>query len=594
MVITAACALPFSSSALDASGSLSDSVTYTFNSETGALTISGTGATDDFNYSGDGTSPFLWSNEIKSVVIEDGVTRLGNNLLRGCSNLTSVTFGSSVKEIGKYAIAYCTAITELTLPDGLTTINDHAFNNDRKLETVYLGKSLEVAEDYAFYDCDKLTEISFPKTITSAPTFAVFTCKGLQSINVEDGCEACSSKDGVLYNTDGTTLLKYPCGRTDKTFTVPDEVTVLGPSSIAYNGSLEEIIVGDNVTTLGAYSFRGNANLKSVSWGKNVAEIGRGMFYESKKFESVNVAEGNANFYTLGGVLYATDNSLVLFPPMNQTESLVIPKNVTTILPNAFASCEYLKAVAFEDGTAIESLDDTAFYGAKSIETITLPATVNSIGTRTFEQCVALKTLVIPNPDCALPDDSQAMHKGVSTAPLTVYSYTHCDGTPSTAESYVTKFLGDYTGYFEIRYESLATIPHKLNTGEITATTAATYTKTHRCRVCNNYVKKTYKKTANTFTAKGKTKTVSYKKVKKKNVAVARKDVIVVTKPKGTVSYAKSSGNKKIVVDKKTGKLTVKKGIKKGTYKVKIKVKSDGTNTVKAKTKTVTVTIKVK
>ncbi len=133
---------------------------------------------------------------------------------------------------------------------------------------------------------------------------------------------------------------------------------------------------------------------------------------------------------------------------------------------------------------------------------------------------------------------------------------------------------------------------------------AATYTKTGltagtHCSVCGKIleaqkvVPKLAKK-ANPLTANGKTKTVIYSAVKKKNQTVKRADAITLSKAKGTVNYTKSSGNQKITVDKKTGKITVKKGLKKGTYKVKVKVKAAGDSTYKSKTVTVTVTIKVK
>ncbi len=104
----------------------------------------------------------------------------------------------------------------------------------------------------------------------------------------------------------------------------------------------------------------------------------------------------------------------------------------------------------------------------------------------------------------------------------------------------------------------------------------------------------TIKKDANPMTATGKVVSLKYSKVKKAKQAIARKKAITVSKAKGTVTYAKASGNSKIVVNKTTGNITVKKGLKKGTYKVKIKVTAAGTTNYKKLTKVVTVTIKVK
>ena len=63
----------------------------------------------------------------------------------------------------------------------------------------------------------------------------------------------------------------------------------------------------------------------------------------------------------------------------------------------------------------------------------------------------------------------------------------------------------------------------------------------------------------------------------------------------GSLTFKKVKGNKKIKVNKKTGKITIKKGLKKGTYKVKMKIRAKGNKNYKASSyKTVTFKIKVK
>ncbi len=101
-------------------------------------------------------------------------------------------------------------------------------------------------------------------------------------------------------------------------------------------------------------------------------------------------------------------------------------------------------------------------------------------------------------------------------------------------------------------------------------------------------------KYANTLTVKGKTATFKAKSLKKKAQTIDVKKALAVSKAQGKVTYAKKSGNKKITVNKKTGKITVKKGLKKGTYKVYVKVTAAGNAYYKASAKTVKVTIKVK
>ena len=111
-------------------------------------------------------------------------------------------------------------------------------------------------------------------------------------------------------------------------------------------------------------------------------------------------------------------------------------------------------------------------------------------------------------------------------------------------------------------------------------------------------ITKTFKitKGANKLAVKGKTATVKYKKLKKKYQTLKVSKVIKVTKKgQGKLTYKKVSGNKGITINKKTGKVTVKKGLKKGTYKVKVKVRAAGNKNYKASAwKMVKITIKIK
>ena len=128
---------------------------------------------------------------------------------------------------------------------------------------------------------------------------------------------------------------------------------------------------------------------------------------------------------------------------------------------------------------------------------------------------------------------------------------------------------------------------------------AGTYTVTVTGKgIYTGTTKATYKikKAANTLKIKAKTATVKYSKVKKKAQTLKVSKVITFTnKGQGAKTYVKKSGNKKITIAKKTGKVTVKKGLKKGTYKVKVNVKAKGNANYKASAwKTVTFKITVK
>ena len=150
--------------------------------------------------------------------------------------------------------------------------------------------------------------------------------------------------------------------------------------------------------------------------------------------------------------------------------------------------------------------------------------------------------------------------------------------------------------------------------GTVKATNAGSYTAKAALKTNDNYtyrwpdgttaaktIKWTINKAANTLKIKAKTATVKGSTKGKKGTLKKTKKLAVTkvikftSKGQGAKTYVKKSGNKKITIAKKTGKVTVKKGLKKGTYKVKVKVKAAGNANYKAsKVKTVTFKVIVK
>ena len=101
-------------------------------------------------------------------------------------------------------------------------------------------------------------------------------------------------------------------------------------------------------------------------------------------------------------------------------------------------------------------------------------------------------------------------------------------------------------------------------------------------------------KKAQPMTVKAKKPKLKASKLKKKKRTIKRKKAFVIKKAKGKVTFRKKSGSKRLKINKKTGAITVKKGTKKGTYKIKVKVTAAGNAYYKAGSRTVTVKVRVK
>lgn len=163
------------------SGTCGDNLTWTL-TEDGLLTISGTGAMDDFAWS---SAPWRqFSESIKQVVIEDGVTSIGNHAFFECSSLTNITIPSGVTSIGSHAFYNCSGMKSITIPSGVTSIGDHAFWNCMSLKNITIPSGIRKIEPYTFWGCSSLTSITIPDGVVSIGNCAFEICYNLISITI--------------------------------------------------------------------------------------------------------------------------------------------------------------------------------------------------------------------------------------------------------------------------------------------------------------------------------------------------------------------------------------------------------------------------
>ena len=169
----------------------SGDVTATLDGNT--LTISGQGAMADFLDEGDFS---LWREgsykyTINEVIIEDGVTRIGNYAFADCWYLSSITIPSSVTSIGEYAFYNCKTLTSIEFPEGgtssLTSIGESAFYNCEALASVTIPECVTSMERHTFYGCKNLASISIPETVTSIGEYAFYNCEALASVTIPEG-----------------------------------------------------------------------------------------------------------------------------------------------------------------------------------------------------------------------------------------------------------------------------------------------------------------------------------------------------------------------------------------------------------------------
>ena len=292
-------------------GKCGDNVTYSLDTSTGVLTISGTG--DMADYSGYDDILFYRNSNIKSVIIENSVTSVGDSAFEYCTNLTSVKIPNSVTSIGDYAFDGCTSLTSVTIPNSVTSIGLGAFsdctsltsievsdnnknyasvdgvlfNKDKsELITYPAGKadseyvipnSVTNIGDFAFYGCTSLTSVTIPNSVISILLGTFDDCTSLTSIDVEKDNPTYLSQDGVLFNKDKSELITYPAGKTDSTYIIPDGVTII---AYAFDSckNLTRVTIPNSVTNIGNGAFEDCTSLTSINIGNSVTSIGNDAF----------------------------------------------------------------------------------------------------------------------------------------------------------------------------------------------------------------------------------------------------------------------------------------------------------------------------
>ena len=529
----------------------------------GVLTISGTGAMTSWTRSTD-VPWYQFRSTIKSVVIEEGVTRVGSLAFSGYTNMTSISLPSTLTLIGSYSLYGCTGLTSLTLPASVATIEESAFNGCTGLKSITckattpptceddcfenLNKSMPVyvpkgsvaqykaagywknftniqatecligsgtcgtnltweldcdglltisgtgdMADYtgstyvpwftligsvksivieegvaslgslAFANCYLVTSIEIPNSVTIIDASAFLGCSSLTSISVKSGNTYYSSENGVLFNKDKTTLVRYPIGK-QGVYSIP--TSVIGIGTAAFNGcsGLTSVTIPDGVTSIGNYAFAGCTGLKSITCeAETPPTCGDNCFSEVDKSIPVYVPQESVNNYKIEWSYFTNFQASACKPVSgtcgtNVTWTLDCDGVLTISGTGAMDDCikenwvyrpweDYvssIKSVVIEEG--VTSIGEFAFFGCTAITSITIPNSVSSVGGNAFYRCDGLTSPVYNSQIFAFMPTSYTgayvIPDGIKT--IAVGAFYECAGLTSvTIPSSVTS-IGDY------------------------------------------------------------------------------------------------------------------------------------------------------
>ncbi len=431
------------------SGTCGENVTWKFEESTGTLTISGTGAMTDYNF-GDQFYPDWYSYHlpVSSVIIENGITSIGDEAFFNCSSLTGIIISDGVTSIGEYAFFACTSLTGITIPDSMTYIGGNAFKetpwftakreenplvvvNGILIDGTTCSGDITIPDnvtsigDIAFSCCYDLTDITIPDSVTSIGYGAFTSCYGLTDITIPNSVTSIGNYgfndcDGLteINIPDSVTSIGYGAfsdctSLTDITFLNPDCEIVSSSDTICnrkdnnYNAIFTGTIHGYTNSTAQSYAEKYGYTFASLDGTPDTPDVPTsGTCGENVTWE-FDESTGTLTILGTGAMkdYYDDENDTV---PWNNSKSeikfVIIEDGVMSIGNNAFSYCTSLTGITIPDG--VTSIGNNAFSYCTSLTEIIIPDSVTSIGDEAFESCESLTDITIPDSVTSIGDDA--------------------------------------------------------------------------------------------------------------------------------------------------------------------------------------------
>ena len=439
---------------------IEDNLTWTLTAD-GTLTINGEGAMKNYDYYNNPSPASQKKDSVKKVVIEDGVTSIGESAFNTCIGLTSITIPDSVTSIGTLAFSACSSLRSITIPNSVTSIGALAFRACSSLSSITISNSVTSIGTYVFEDCSSLTSITIPDSVTSIGNYAFYNCSGLTSITIPDSVT--SIGDYAFYGCSSLTSI-----------TIPDGVTSIENYAFRNCSSLTSITIPDSVTSIGKSVFDNCINLKTISlsckstlkrndFGKQADLVSSLHILKKTAVKTATCSEsGNKEYWTCEhcGKYFLSDDtnpetakaveqSETILPALNHKNAIIQNASEPTETAPGYSGDRYcpdcdtvlekgytywvednLTWKLYEDGTlnisgtgamkdydydnpspvynnlnvkkvviedGVTSIGGSAFYFCRSLTSITIPDSVTSIGAYAFSLCSSLTSITIPN-----------------------------------------------------------------------------------------------------------------------------------------------------------------------------------------------------
>ena len=375
------------------------SITWSFNAETGALTVSGTGVIP--SYASGADSPWgSHQKEIKSITIENGITTIGDYAFSGTTAET-IRMADSVTSIGKNSFSSSEQLTSLTLSKNWTSSGNNAFINCKKLETVVIPASLNTEATAIFQNCISLKSVVFEDGVKKVGNDFFAGCKILEEVVIPASMEKLGRTRTIFKGCAALKKVTFLSGTTVIPGTDPQYFPTTAEIH-GYLGSTAEAFATQNGNTfvnLPEPLLDSGTCGENVKWeltmGGTLTILGTGEMYDYTKPDATQAVLPPWNEYKsqIKEIVIEDGVTRIGNRAFSSTAvtTVTMADSVTKIGDSVFGSCTKLVSITFSQN--LESVGQYAFNGCKALASLSIPDSVSSFGSHAFNGCSGLLEL---------------------------------------------------------------------------------------------------------------------------------------------------------------------------------------------------------
>lgn len=343
------------------SGTCGENAKWTL-SKAGVLSISGAGEMYDYEF--ESAAPWEELN-VKKIVIEEGITSIGEEAFLNLSSVEEVDIADSVEKISYMAFANCDQITDLILPDSITELSGMAIVYCDGLQSITIPKDIDITQILLNGDINLLRGNT-----------------NLVNIYISKNSSRYCDIDGVVYDKGGETLIHYPVGR--DTVSLDSGVRNIGEGAFQGCYKLEGLELPEGVETIGPNALYA----ESVYIPGTVKYIDDSAF-SSYRIKNIVLADNNEYYCIENDTLFDKEKT-ILYRSCNKQEYITIPDTVTKICNRAFYNSP-VKTINIP--RSVREIGTEAFMSCTELVEVSLPKSITTLGERTFGGCTNLSSV---------------------------------------------------------------------------------------------------------------------------------------------------------------------------------------------------------